>query len=47
MILNLYQPLGTSNIDYGFEWKLAILFIIAILTYLIASIKFVKKDLPL
>ncbi|WAW14515.1 ABC transporter permease [Peptostreptococcus equinus] len=41
------STLGTSNIDYGFEWKLAILFIIAILTYLIASIKFVKKDLPL
>ncbi len=38
---------GTSNVDYSFAWKLAVLASIAVVCYIVGAIRFTKKDLPL
>lgn len=39
--------IGTDAVNYAFIWKLAILFVIAVSTYVIGAVRFTKKDLPL
>ncbi|MBQ9045597.1 MAG: ABC transporter permease subunit [Oscillospiraceae bacterium] len=41
------QTIGTEAPDLGFLWKLAVLGIIAIVTYTAGAIRFSRKDLPL
>lgn len=37
----------TDDVDYSFVWKLAVLVLIAIVTYVVGAVRFQKKDLPL
>ncbi len=41
------STIGTANVDYSFIWKLGVLAGVAVICYIVGSIKFKKKDLPL
>ena len=41
------QTIGTSGVDIGFIPGLIILAVIAIVCYVVGSVEFCKKDLPL
>ncbi len=45
--INAIATVGTENVDYGFVWKLIVLTVIAVVCYVVGSIRFQKKDLPL
>lgn len=44
---NAIQTFVTDDVDYAFVWKLVVLAIIAVVTYIIGAVRFEKKDLPL
>ncbi len=39
--------IGSDAVNYAFLWKMAILLVIAVATYVIGAVRFTKKDLPL
>lgn len=41
------STVGTAAVDYSFGWKLAVLLLIAVVSYVVGSKWFEKKDLPL
>ena len=41
------STIGSSDVDYTFVWKLAILAIISVVCYIAGNTVFKKKDLPL
>ncbi len=45
--IDTIATIGTDALDLAFLWKMAILLVIAIATYVIGAIRFTKKDLPL
>lgn len=45
--INAISTFVTDEIDYSFVWKLLVLAMIAVVTYIVGAIQFQKKDLPL
>lgn len=45
--INAISTFVTAEIDYSFVWKLLVLAMIAVVTYIVGAIQFQKKDLPL
>ncbi len=39
--------IGSGAVDFAFVWKLAILFVVAVVAYVAGAVRFTKKDLPL
>lgn len=45
--INAIETVGTANVDTSFVWKLAVLGVIAAVSYIAGGVRFCKKDLPL